>query len=314
MILKTISRQVGVSVADLEVICYTANRRYKNYKIEKRTGGVRHISHPTPELKFLQRWLNTNLFSELPVHECAYAYRKGRNIVDNAKLHVQNKYLLKIDFFNFFPSLRDCDIEALLLENRHLIANFEREDIDVVNAIVCKEGRLTIGAPSSPPLSNALLYAFDKKMAQRAVEEGVVYSRYADDLFFSTQRPDVLSGILEEIRKDLKVRISPRLKINNQKTVFTSAKHRRVVTGLILSSKKKISIGRKNKRRVKSLIYWYSQGKLSSEEMSYLRGYLAYINDVERDFVSSIRAKFGNKLIVEIMENEPVARKQYRDT
>ena len=309
MILDTISNETGVRMSELVMICYTANRRYRNYTIPKRTGGRRQISHPTPELKFLQRWLNKNVFFRLPIHRCAYAYRKGRNIADNARLHVGNNYLLKVDFSNFFPSLRDTDVERVLKQNLTVLENLVQTDIDIIKAIVCKDRRLTIGAPSSPPLSNAIMYDFDEWAAKRARESGILYSRYADDLFFSTEQPGLLTRMLEDIRKDLQERTSPKLKINDRKTAFTSGKHRKVVAGMTLGSDGKISVGRKKKREVRTLMYLYSEGKLVDKEVSYLRGYLGFMMGVERDFMNSIELKFGKSIIDQVMKEGLVKRK-----
>ena len=309
MILRLISRETGVSVSELAMICATASRRYRNYSIPKRTGGRRTINHPTPELKFLQRWLCKNVFSGLPIHGSAYAYQKGRSIADSAKLHVDNNYLLKVDFSSFFPSLNGTDVERVLRRNMAHLQHVTYEDMDVIRAVVCRDDKLTIGAPSSPVLSNAILYEFDEWIAMRAEKSAVAYSRYADDLFLSTNRSGVLTILLEDIRSDLVRRSSPRLKVNDAKTVFTSAKHRRIVTGIVLGSDGTISVGRRKKRRVKTLIYLYSQGKLEANMVSYLKGYLAFMKSIEENFISSMEKKFGKRVIDRLMEEELTQRK-----
>ena len=309
MILRLISRETGVSINQLEMICETASRRYRNYSIPKRTGGRRDINHPTPELKFLQRWLSRNVLSKLPVHESAYAYRRGRSIADGAMLHVKNSYLLKVDFANFFPSLKGADVERVLTRNISEIEDMAVEDVDTIRAIVCKDNRLTIGSPSSPVLSNAILYEFDEWLSNKVLESGGVYSRYADDLFVSTNQSHVLSILLDEIRSDIAKREYPRLSINDMKTVFTSAKHRRMMTGVVLTSDGRISVGRSKKRKIKTLTYLYSQGKLKADMISYLQGYLAFVGSIETDFVFSLEKKFGKRVIEELREEKLTRRK-----
>ena len=97
MILDRIANETGVSVDDLSVFVRTASHRYKTYSIRKRTGGRRIISHPTPELKFLQRWMTQNLFAVLPVHDAVTSYRNGIGVAYNARLHASQNYLLKIE-------------------------------------------------------------------------------------------------------------------------------------------------------------------------------------------------------------------------
>ena len=310
MILERIAEETGVSKERLRDIVLTANYRYKRYRIPKRTGGYRIIEHPTPDLKFLQRWLNREIFCALPVHGAAHAYRKGVGIAQNALVHVHNNYLLKIDFENFFPSVTSKDIRVLVV--KHLCQkapNIEEEDILVILKTVCRRGVLTIGAPSSPILSNAVLYDFDCMVSNSCDEEGINYSRYADDLFLSTDRPNVLAGLLEYIRGDLQQRISPRLKINDTKTVFTSRKRRRIVAGLVLTPQGELSIGRDNKRKIRTLIHLYSMGTLAVEEVSYLRGYLAYVKSVEPKFIESVREKYGKSTIDNVMQETPTSIK-----
>ena len=132
-------------------------------------------------------------------------------------------------------------------------------DILVILYTVCKHGSLTIGAPSSPFLSNAVLYDFDCHIDRLCTDSRVTYTRYADDLFLSTNVPNTLDNILLNIRGNLRERISPCLTINEEKTVFTSKKRKRVVTGLVLTTKEKLSIGRDKKRSIRTLVYLYSK-------------------------------------------------------
>lgn len=303
MILERVAKVTGVSKEELQNIVLTASYRYKRYRIPKRTGGYRIIEHPTPELKFLQRWLNREIFCLLPVHGAAYAYKRGVGIAQNASVHLHSNYLLKIDFHNFFPSVTHADVRTLAVNSlSHEVPDLGEDDILVILKTVCRNGVLTIGAPSSPILSNAVLYDFDCFVTDLCDESDVRYSRYADDLFFSTTRPNVLAGVLKDIRDDLQQRTSPRLRINDAKTVFTSRKRRRMVTGLVLTPQGKLSIGRDKKRKVRTLIHLYSMGVLSVEEVSYLRGYLAFAKSVEPKFVDSVAEKYGKKTIGMVMQ------------
>jgi hypothetical protein len=312
MILERIAKETGVPQDEILNLVRTASHRYKTYRIRKRTGGYRVIDHPTPDLKFLQRWLNRNIFRDLPVHERAFAYKRGVGIADNANVHARNNFLLKVDFRDFFPSLTDNDVRLAL--ERHaaeMSVSFTETDISTILRIACKHRALTIGAPSSPLLSNAILYDFDCFLAGICLENHVDYSRYADDLFLSTNQPNLLAGILETIRTDIGNRNSPQLTINNAKTVFTSKKHKRVAAGLVLTSDGRLSIGRKKKRSIRTQIYLYSSDMLPLDEISYLRGYLAFVKSVEPDFLMSVRRKFGDDVINRLLSVEPSIRKTY---
>lgn len=310
MILERIASETGVSVDDLSVIVRTASHRYKTYTIPKRTGGRRTISHPTAELKFLQRWMTRNLFGALPVHQAVTSYRSGIGVAHNARLHVSQNYLLKVDFVDFFPSISAEDVRSMMVaHSAKFDSQLTNDDIDVVIETVCKDGALTIGAPSSPAISNAMLYEFDLFVFEACEAQHVVYSRYADDIFLSTNEPNRLSTLLEVIRAKLAQGGPPVLKINEDKTVFTSRKRKRVVTGLVLTSDCRLSVGRKKKRQIRTMIHLYRNHNLAVGEVSYLRGYLAFVNSVEPEFLDRLGQKYGSEILDQIMREATVARK-----
>lgn len=296
MLIKLISNETGIDPNKLEKIAVSASHRYKIYQIPKKTGGLREISHPSKPLKFLQRWLIKEVFSKLPVHDSVFSYQKKINILHNAKIHSKNNYLLRVDFKNFFPSLTSEDVEWVIKKNTEKIElNLPERDVLLIKKIVCLDGRLTIGAPSSPVLSNALLYEFDSFWYEECQKRNVKYSRYADDLFFSTKSRDILSGILEDLKKDLINRKQPKLIFNHDKTVFTSKKRKRVVTGLVLNSSNEVSIGREKKRKIRNLMHGYSKNLLNEDDSNYLKGYLLFAKSVEPKFIKGIEVKFPSE-------------------
>lgn len=313
MIIDHISQETGANPVWLDLLIRSAGRRYKTYFIKKRTGGLREINQPSPAIKFLQRWVVRNYISHLPVHSQARAYREGVGIAENARVHASKNYLLKMDFQNFFPSIRAGDVRNLLIGNlaNQALAELNDSDLNAIVRIVCRGDALTIGAPSSPAISNAVLHQFDTVVANRCTELGVTYTRYADDLAFSADAPNVLSLVHDFVQTTLAAQISPRLTINQAKTVFTSKKHRRSVTGLVLTSNSQVSIGRKQKRVIKALCFKFANGELSLGEGSYLSGYLSYVNSVEPSFLQSLRQKYGSELVERISAMVPVQRKPF---
>ncbi|MDA2933455.1 retron St85 family RNA-directed DNA polymerase [Acidobacteria bacterium AH-259-D05] len=289
----------------------SASHRYRRYRIKKRSGGWRTIDHPAAELKLLQSWLVENSLRYLPVHEAVYSYRVGIGIRHHAKIHQKKNYLLRVDFKDFFPSITGTDVDMLLkIQADSLPFPLSQEDRTIIRSIVCRKDRLTIGAPSSPLVSNAVMYEFDEHWFNESEKKNTVYSRYADDLFFSTNEPRVLEGLLEELRLDLKQRKSPRLRINAAKTVFTSRKRRRLVTGLVLTSDKQISLGRKKKRKIRGMVFRFIQNQLDAQEIAYLRGYLAFAQSVEPSFIHSLERKYGNDVVGQLKQATLVPRKR----
>ena len=295
MILDRIAADLVLSRPYLEQIVRTATYRYKTYPIPKRTGGARIIHHPARELKLLQYWIQKNVLSHLGIHEAATAYVRKRNIAFNAALHASQNYLLRVDFRDFFPSITDRDVIRVLTTQMATADKVLEGDGDVVVVarIVCRGGRITIGAPTSPTISNAVMFDFDAEWTAASLQRGVVYSRYADDLYFSTNERDVLATILEDLRTDLRTRQSPRLQINDGKTAFTSRKRRRLVAGLVLTSTRSVSLGRPMKRKLKSLVYSFVRGGLTKTEIESLKGLISYARSVEPTFVNSIERKYG---------------------
>ena len=299
MILDKIASDLVLPRDYLLRVVWTASHRYKTYTIPKRSGGARIINHPARELKLLQYWVLENVCSRLKIHDAATAYRNGRNIRDHAAIHLRQNYILKVDFRDFFPSIRKNDVLRVLREHVDVLKDsLEGEpDRDSVCRILCRGEQLTIGAPTSPILSNAVMFDFDTNWTKRSVELGVVYSRYADDVYFSTSTANVLAPLLDELRKDLHQRDSPRLQINDEKTAFTSRKRRRLITGLVLTPTFRISLSRHRKRVMKSLVFSFLTDRLTKQQTDSLRGLIAYARSVEPSFVESLRRKYGERVI-----------------
>lgn len=298
MILGVIAQSAGVDRGYIAQIARTASHRYKTYTIPKKKGGRRVIEHPSKELKFLQSWLADNLFNHLSIHKSVYSYRIGYSIKQHAELHRKRNFMLRADFVDFFPSISSTDIRALLKRQRSRLPwQLGERDYSAVTSIVCRNGKLTIGAPSSPILSNAVMYDFDEYWTKYSKKCGVVYSRYADDIYFSTDKPNVLHILLKDLREWLKTSKTPRLRLNEKKTQFASRKRKMVVTGLVLTSDRHVSVGREKKRYIKSLVFKFSSGTLDAEKVAHLRGYLAYMKGVEPAFLETLARKYGYEVV-----------------
>jgi retron-type reverse transcriptase len=243
-----------------------------------------------------------NILSKFPVHAAATAYRLGQNIADNARPHAVHRYLCKMDFRNFFPSIKSTDFEMLIRDSQYA-ETWSPDEIDYLSRILFwkqkrrGELRLSIGAPSSPILSNILLYRFDIEVSELCLHRGLTYTRYADDMTFSTNEAKALYRMEFEIPEICTRIASPRLFLNRDKTIHASKKTARRVTGLVLTNDGKVSIGKEKKRQVRAGLHNFSLGKLDDVKAAKLAGMVAYIKSVEPAFFQSLGEKHGTATI-----------------
>jgi RNA-directed DNA polymerase len=276
-------------------VARSASYRYKQFTIKKADGkSDRWIEQPSRALKLLQRWIVRRVFDPLPTHPSVHGYVKGRSITTNAAVHRGSRYISRLDFQDFFPTLTSADVESLLRRNRISVGGsvLSDEDILLVCQLTCRFGRLTIGAPSSPTISNKLLYDLDTRLAQVAAEHSVHYTRYADDLYFSSSKSGTLYDVCREAEEVIAQATSPRLLINKKKTYHGSRKRRMVVTGLRITPDAKVSVGRELKRRIRVLAHKARNKALGQQDVGWLHGMLAYVSSIEPDYTERIRSRY----------------------
>lgn len=302
MLIEMIERELQLDAAYLRMLARTASHRYKTYTIRKASGGTRDIHHPAKELKTVQRWIHEKILEKMPLHVSAAAYRRGQGLLSHVSRHSGAKYLLRMDFKDFFPSLTDHDIRAHFRKYADLLpSRWSDNDTEILAKFVCRRGCLTIGAVTSPALSNTLCYDLDCALSSYCQKRKVTYTRYADDLFFSATRPNQLPAAERQVTKILSRLAYPRnLRINETKTRHSSKKGRMAVTGLILTPEGGVSIGRERKRRVKAQVHQWD-GLLEDEKLS-LAGYLAFCMAVDPEFFASLYRKYGAAHMTRIRE------------
>jgi RNA-directed DNA polymerase len=301
--------ELSVTKVQLSKFLPSAPNRYKVYSIPKRTSGKRIIAHPAKQLKKYQRALAKKLTNELPIHHVATAYKKGMGIKVNAEIHKNSRFLLKMDFDNFFHSITP----ALFFEEAIKSGlKFSSNDIVTLTQILFwRPGKksngkliLSIGAPSSPVISNFIMYHFDEGIYQECKKRGVKYSRYADDISFSTNVKGALFEVPSLVQKFLTQQYKNKITINDGKTVFSSMAHNRHITGVTITNEGKLSIGRSRKRYISSLIHRYTLGELSVEDFYHLRGLIAYTNDIEPSFIPRMSKKYSTEIMSKIAKGE----------
>jgi hypothetical protein len=144
------------------------------------------------------------------------------------------------------------------------------------------------------------MFEFDKFMSDYCVQRKVTYSRYADDLAFSTNEKDLLKEVEMEVHRLIATIQSPKLTLNESKTVNVSKRHNRTLVGLTITPDQKVSLGRDKKRDIRAKLYLFGKGYLQNEEIPRLQGLLAYAWSVEPAFVVGLAAKQGNELFAKL--------------
>src|ERR1700678_4159626 len=220
-------------------------------------------------------------------------YRKKSLVFDNASIHTDSKYLLRMDFQNFFPSIVESDLKAYIQARTTLFEAWTLFDIEVFCMIVLRRSRLTIGAPTSPALSNILCFDMDSRLSDVSAKHTVDYTRYADDVFFSTSQPNALKMVEAEVRVVISgLPLPAHIQSNPDKTRHASRRRARRVTGIVLGSDRKPYIGRRLKREIRSLIF--TMDSLNAKARARLAGLLAYAVGLAADFMNSLIMKYGH--------------------
>lgn len=284
-----------------------APKTYRRYTIPKKKGGRRTIHHPSKQTKALQYALMETFLSRLTIHSCAAAYRRniGSPLLKNAILHAHYSYSVRVDFSDFFHSISPADLFNQVNNNGINLSTADKEFIkDCLFIRVPNERKgLAIGAPSSPIVSNIVMYSLDEQIRAitNVISNQAAYSRYADDIFFSINLRGGCQSFYHSLRELISNTNSPRLAINNRKTMFSSRASRRVVTGLFIRPDGGTSIGRRNKRYIRKLLFDLSQENISLEKHKYLSGYIAFILNVEPDLYNRLVLKYGDNLLERAM-------------
>ncbi len=205
---------LGMELRTLDWLCaWPARRRkavmfHQHYRWRvhsKPSGGVRLLAAPQAQLRCAQRQIHDGLLSQVPVHEAAMGFVRGRSVVQHARHHAGQAVVLKLDLRDFFGSVRASRVHAIfatlgyapgvsraltaLLTCRTPEALIQRllDDrlIDAEHALRLRDPHLPQGAPSSPALANLCAFGLDVRLAALARAMGARYSRYADDLALS---------------------------------------------------------------------------------------------------------------------------------
>jgi len=195
--LSDLANLMGVRPSALSYIIYklSDDQKYSEFDIPKKSGGVRKIRAPHPELKMLQRRLANLLYNcrddideQYDRKPLSHGFRKRHSIITNARPHKRRRYVLNLDIENYFPSFNFGRVRGYFIKNR----DFALHDkvATVIAQIACFDNELPQGSPCSPVIAELVTHPMDVRLAQLAKRHSLTYTRYADDLTFSTSKAE----------------------------------------------------------------------------------------------------------------------------
>lgn len=270
-----LSEIVGQSPEVLRDLAANTSEHYNRFFIWKDEAHTkkRWIEAPSDILKSIQESILRNIFYKIPPTKFAHGFVCGKSIVSNAQAHTGNNFVLKLDLKNFFPSITRQMLMGALApfinqsNYRHILPAIE---------LCLLDGRLPQGAPTSPAASNIVARALDLLMYGISRKFECTYTRYADDLIFSSNDDSIYTMI-----PIIKSAIQKFGLVVNEKKVKVLKKHQRQsVTGLVVNAEGQTSVSRRKRMKLRAFIHHIITGKRSLDSVNFakLKGHITFIN------------------------------------
>lgn len=268
---------------------------YTEFSIEKKSGGTRVLAAPDSDLKAIQKtlakrlWVKQNIIWENLVVKpnLTHGFVKGKSIYTNAYIHKNKKYVLNIDLEDFFQSFHFGRVRGYFEKNKEFM--LQKNVATILAQLTCYKGSLPQGAPTSPIITNLICQILDMKILKLSKSYKLDYSRYADDLTFSTNCKHFVD-CYEEFYDKLKSEIEKAgFKVNTSKTRLSYRDSKQQVTGLVVN--KKVNSSRdfcKTTKAMANQLYHTGEFEINGERgsINQLEGRFSFIN--QSDFMNNL--------------------------
>lgn len=243
--LSSLEQDLGISAKTLYAVSNNLGKHYRKAKLPKKSGGYRKLSVPDEVLKSIQKRIADVLLIHMPVSRYTKAYRFGSSTLRNAKHHVGKQVVLKLDILHFFDSIRYSTVKDKVFPEE-----IYAEPLRILLTMLCyHKDALPQGAPSSPAITNIILYEFDELIGQWCRERGITYTRYCDDITFSGAFDP--AEVIRFVRLELK---KLGLLLNEQKTRIQRPGQQQTVTGIVVNEK--LSVPADYRRKLRQELYY----------------------------------------------------------
>lgn len=280
----------GVPLRTFAYTVYRVNQEdnYKTFEIHKRNGGLRKINAPKGAIRKLQTQIKVALEEVYTPRYCTHGYIERRGIKSNAKRHCRKKNVIKLDIKDFFETINFGRVYGMFMSNPF---NFNKEVASCLAKICCYQGCLPTGACTSPVISNIICFKLDNKLIEYAKKNNCYYTRYADDLTFSTNQKDVPGGlILKKNKLDLlfnyvkeensifkagkdirKIIEDNGFAINSKKSKLIPSSSRQIIAGVVVN--RKVSVPKEQISQLKGIIHAWKKYDIDSVAERYFEKY-----------------------------------------
>ncbi len=272
--------EVGMESDFIKHMIKARNNLYSFSLLQKKDkkSAPREIMAPIAELKYLQRWINYNILQKAKYNEFIQGFVPGTSILKNAEIHKNAKYLLKIDLLKFFDCIDEMKVYkvfrdfgyvknlawdlAKICTAEHRASywkSFKKEDFDLLQSFIARNPAiLPQGAPTSPLLANLVASEIDIRIGKLQLKKKFNYSRYADDLCFSSQEEKDLPSVYLLT----KIIEATGFHVNKDKINYCKHGMKQYVTGLSITNG--ISINKEKRREIFSHLHFARKYGLES--------------------------------------------------
>jgi retron-type reverse transcriptase len=238
-----LAERLGVTPKQLGWLAYGKNR-YRVFSIPKSNGEARRVDEPVDKLKTVQHWVLRHVLAKLPTHRAAQGFRHRRSTLTNARKHLNKKVVVRIDLKDFFPSISLKQARRVYLK-----AGYPYTVANLLANLSTREGVLPIGAPTSPALANQVCRKLDHRLWMLSYRARYFYSRYADDLVFSSYNREF--GSLVPFLKQ--VIIEEGFDINERKVAIARRNGRQMVTGIVVN--RRTNLDRERYKWIRAVVH-----------------------------------------------------------
>ena len=221
---------------------------YKTFQIPKKNGKSRTIDEPYPSLKEIQTWILDYILTPAAkqfVSPVAKAFMPGKSLRDNAKFHKNKKQVVALDIQDFFGSIHFGAVYGALKN-----MGYSTSVSTLLTRLCLLNNSLPQGAPTSPMLSNIVFKCIDDGIFHYCSERGIMYTRYADDMVFSSDDMDV-SRLIAYVTMRVE---NFRMHINEAKTKVMGRGSRQNVTGVVVNDK--LQVSREYRMKIRQEMYF----------------------------------------------------------